>query len=103
MSRSQLCKDCYWFMSSINVIMEGEELNSHSSRDGGNSSGSSVAHRNLAVINLKKYLKMLPDSYEFFSKMKPKSIWLKLLQIYDRQKSLYEVTFKVLRQLTFED
>ena len=82
MGRSQLCADCYWFMSAINVIMEGESFSSERSFISDNN------NRMIYKANLKKYLRLLPNSYDFFNEIKFKHIILNWLTIYDRRTTL---------------
>ena len=101
MGRSQLCKDCYWFMSSINVLMEIHELPSDCSSDGSDSSGDN--RRVLLNRNLKKYVNQLPNSYNIFVKeIKPKYFWQQYLNLFDRVKALRELSVGVATKCTAE-
>jgi len=81
-SRGAICKECYWFMTSLNVMMESKELT------GSEASGSDSEdeNSNLRKTNLKKFLDLLPNSYDIFNSVgvKPKRVWPRILDILDR-------------------
>ena len=97
MARSQLCKDCYWFMSAINVIMEGEPLSDKGSSNRSNSrNGSNMIYE----VNLRKYLRMLPNSYEFLDVSKKfKYIAMDWLTLYDHKQALETLAVSVVEKL----
>ena len=68
-NRSEICKECYWFMSAINTVMEGGEYIVDDESDSSSSSGSSTGSRlekKQFKIQMTKNMDMLPNSYEIF-------------------------------------
>ena len=93
MSVSMLCKNCFWFMTSLNCIMEGGSIR------GSDDGGSSLGMRGDIQRAIREMYGMLPDSYMIVHKDLKKIRIDLMLSVYQGIENMKSVTEKVLEGL----